>query len=140
MMLPREPNDGLLLVRTDYSDEDAWHRTLEAATAVYPDDDWRMGALLRPVQAAELSALAAGDIVQFQREGYLSAVAVADAQTMRDGTIMFLDLNEFSEQVGRTFRAIPQEVEPITVNLSLANMDFRDFADSADADGTFRGF
>lgn len=99
-----------------------------------------MGALLRPVQAAELSALAAGDIVQLQREGYLSAVGVADAQTMRDGTIMFLDLNEFNEQVGRTFRAIPREVEPITVNLSLANMDFRDFADSADADGIFRGF
>lgn len=27
-MLPREPNDGLLLVRTDYSDEDAWRRAL----------------------------------------------------------------------------------------------------------------
>jgi hypothetical protein len=140
MMLPRDPNVGLLLVRTDYSDEDAWRRALEAATAVYPDDDWRMGAPLRPVESADLNALAAGDIVQLQREGYLSAVAVADAQTMRDGTIMFLDLNEFSEQVGRTFRAIPQEVEPITANLYLANMDFRDFADSADADGTFRGF
>ncbi|MBB1512749.1 hypothetical protein H5399_09050 [Tessaracoccus sp. MC1627] len=60
-------------------------------------------------------------------------------QTTRDGTISFLDLHEFGEEVGRTFRAIPQEIEPITANLSIANMDFSDFADYADADGIFRG-
>lgn len=92
------------------------------------------------MEAPELSALTSNDIVQLPRQGYLSAIAVADEQTMQDGTISFLDLNEFGEDVGRTFRAIPQEVEPITANLSIANMDFSDFADNADADGIFRGF
>lgn len=41
---------------------------------------------------------------------------------------------------GRTFRIIPSEMWGIENNLSIANMDFRDFADSADADGVFRGF
>lgn len=89
------------------------------------------------MEAPELSALTPDDIVKLPREGYLSAMALADEQTMRDGSILFLNVNEFSEEVGRTFRAIPQRVEPITVNLSLANMDF---ADSADTDGIFQGF
>ena len=123
MRLPDGPDLGLLLIRTDYSSQDAWHRALGAATTIYPGDDWRNGALLTPVEAPELSA-----------------VAVADEQSMRDDTILFLDLNEFGGEIGRTFRAIPREIEPITANLSLANMDFSDFADNADADGIFRGF
>jgi hypothetical protein len=45
--------------------------------------------------------------------------------------------NELNEQVGRMFRSIPSEVEPIVVNLSLANMDFAEFADNTDPDGSF---
>jgi hypothetical protein len=42
--------------------------------------------------------------------------------------------------LGRTFRSIPSEVEPIVANLSLANMNFAEFADNADREGIFRGF
>jgi hypothetical protein len=65
---------------------------------------------------------------------------VADAQTMRDQTVLFVDFNELNERVGRTFRSIPSEVEPIVANLSLANMGFAEFADNTDPDGIFRGF
>jgi hypothetical protein len=41
---------------------------------------------------------------------------------------------------GEHFRAVPSAVQSIENNLSLANMDWRDFADSVDADGVFRGF
>ena len=74
------------------------------------------------------------------REGYVGQIAVADAQTMRDQTVLLVDFNELGEQVGRTFRSIPSEVEPIVANLSLANMDFAEFADNTDPDGIFRGF
>lgn len=100
MRLPDGPDLGFLLIRTDYSDHDSWRRALEAATAIYPGDDWRSGALLTPVEAPELSALTSSGIVQLPREGFLSAVAAADERTMRDGTISFLDLNEFGEEVG----------------------------------------
>ena len=36
MRLPDGPDLGLLLVRTNYSDQDAWRRALEAATASTP--------------------------------------------------------------------------------------------------------
>ena len=50
---------------------------------------------------------------------------------------MVMDL--YTER-GRAFRVIPSEIEGVENNLSLANMDFGEFADSADRDGIFRGF
>ena len=141
VILPAAPDLGLVLVRTDYSDDRAWHAALSAATAVYVTDDFeRMGALLRPVESSALSNLMPEELAALAREGYLSQIAVADAQTMRDQTVLFVDFNELNGQVGRTFRSIPSEVEPIVANLSLANMDFAEFADSTNPDGIFCGF
>lgn len=39
MSLPDGPDLGLLLIRINYSDQDAWRNALAAATAVYPADD-----------------------------------------------------------------------------------------------------
>jgi hypothetical protein len=141
VILPAAPDLGLLLVRTDYSDDRAWHAALSAATAIYDVDDFeRAGALLRPVESSVLSNLTPEELAALAREDYLSQIAVADAQTMRDQTVLFVDLNELNGQVGRTFRSIPSEVEPIVANLSLANMDFAEFADNANPDGIFCGF
>ncbi|WP_141580176.1 hypothetical protein [Actinomadura sp. WMMA1423] len=41
---------------------------------------------------------------------------------------------------GRTFRVPPRWYREVSANLSIANLDFDDFADSADQVGTFRGF
>jgi hypothetical protein len=41
---------------------------------------------------------------------------------------------------GRTLRVIPSEMWGVENNLSLANMDFEEFADAVDKDGVFRGF
>jgi len=140
MLLPEPADMYILLVRTDYSDDSAWQAAVNAATAVYDVGDFeRLGASMQLVEAPELEGLTPPDLVLLPRDGYLSQLAVADARTMRDLTILFVDLNEYNEQVGRTFRAVPQEVEPITANLAIANMDFFEFADSADSDGVFRG-
>ena len=140
-MLPKAPDLGLLLVRTDYSDDAAWQAALSAATAVHDADDFgRMGARLQPVESPELEHLTPQDLTRLRREDYLGELAVADTRTMQDQTVLFIDLNEFNQQVGRTFRSVPQEVEPIVANLSISNMDFFEFADRADADGVFRGF
>ena len=141
VILPTVPNLGLLLVRTDYLDNRAWHAALSAATAVYEMDDFeRMDALLRPVESPALANLTPEELVALEREGYLSQIAVADAQTMRDQTGLFVDFNELHGQAGRTFRSIPSEVEPIIANLSIANMDFAEFADNTNSDGIFCGF
>ena len=130
-----------LLLRTDYSDDLAWQAAVNVATAVDDAGDFdRVGASLQPVESPELAGLTAADLVRLPREGYLSHLAVADARTMNDLTVLFVDLNEYNEEVGRSFRAVPQEVEPITANLTIANMDFFELADAADPEGVFRGF
>ena len=135
------PDLGLLFVRADYSDNLAWQAALSAATAVCDMDDFeRMGALLRPVESPALSNLTPEELIALAREGHLSQIAVADPQTMRDQTVLLVDFNELNGQVGRTFRSIPPEVEPIVANLSLANMDFAEFAGNTNPDGIFCGF
>lgn len=51
--------------------------------------------------------------------------------------LLILDLYDGS---GREFRAIPSQIQSIENNLSIANMDFEEFAESVDEDGVFRGF
>ena len=51
--------------------------------------------------------------------------------------ILVVDLGT---EPGRTFRVIPSEMWAVENNLSIANMDFAEFADSTDQDGIFRGF
>jgi hypothetical protein len=51
--------------------------------------------------------------------------------------ILVVDLYD---ERGRTFRALPNQIQGIENNLSIANMDWEDFAESVDEDGIFRGF
>jgi len=54
-----------------------------------------------------------------------------------DFPILVMDL---CHERGRTFRAVPSEIQGIENNLSIANMDFFEFADNVHEDGVFRGF
>jgi hypothetical protein len=66
-------------------------------------------------------------------------VFLVDGRTINDPEhpIVVVDLYE---DPGRSFRVIPSEMWVVENNLSLANMDFQEFAESADRDGVFRGF
>jgi hypothetical protein len=59
------------------------------------------------------------------------------ALTPPDHPILVVDLHT---EPGRTFRVIPSEMGGVENNLSLANMDFEEFAESVDEEGIFRGF
>lgn len=50
------------------------------------------------------------------------------ALTDPESPILVVDL---SHEPGRTFRVIPGEIWGVENNLSIANMDFEEFADSA---------
>jgi hypothetical protein len=74
--LPNAPDLGLLLVRTDYSNDRAWHDALAVATAIYEADPFeRLGAVLQPVESPELSSLTPEKLVALAREDYLSDIA-----------------------------------------------------------------
>lgn len=59
------------------------------------------------------------------------------ATSLPDHSLLIVDLYERS---GREFRAAPSQIQGIENNLSIANIDFEEFAESVDESGVFRGF
>ena len=47
---------------------------------------------------------------------------------------------DLTREPGRTFRVPPRWDADVSANLTIANMDFAEFADAADESGTYRGF
>jgi hypothetical protein len=70
--------------------------------------------------------------------GHHAIFFVADTTTMvhRDHPILCIDLRASRQP----FRVIPGELWAVENNLSLANMDYEEFAEAVDAEGIFRGF
>jgi hypothetical protein len=71
-------------------------------------------------------------------KGHYAIFFVADTTTMehRDRPILCINLLASLQP----FRVIPSKFWSVENNLSLANMDYEEFADAVDAEGIFRGF
>lgn len=59
-----------------------------------------------------------------------------ESMTKPDHPVLVVDV---SVRRGRTFRAVPCQIQVIESNLSIANCDWEDFADHVEDDGVFRG-
>jgi Domain of unknown function (DUF6924) len=132
--LPKTKN--ALVLRVDFSDEAAWESIRTAI--LEPVGEFR--AYVEFVSDPAFSGIGVHDLLTLQAESsYRSFMFVVDqmALTHPDHPILVLDL---LSEPGRTFRVVPSEMWGVENNLSLANMDFAEFADSVDPDGIFRGF
>jgi hypothetical protein len=130
------PSDLALVVRTDFSDDGIWRAVCAAIEA--PVGEFR--AHVEFVSDAALAGVAPDQLLTIgQRGRHRTFMFVADEATVADPErpILVLDLRA---EPGRTFRVIPSEMWGVENNLSLANMDFAEFADNVDDDGVFRGF
>lgn len=130
-----ETTDALVL-RTDFSDAAAWKSVCAAirnpvtqflATVEFVSDPAFDG--IPEDQLPSLIAEASNRTFMF----------VVDRTTLSQPEHPILVMDLYTEP-GRTFRVIPSEMWSIENNLSIANMDFDEFAESADEDGVFRGF
>jgi uncharacterized small protein (DUF1192 family) len=139
------PEDGSLLIRTDFSDDDVWRVVCEAACAPTNPDGFE--AYFGFVDDRQLDGATVEALLDVVDQGYFF---VADTRTITDPEHPILVVNnddpfddddpEFTLPRGATFRVVPSEAWGPENNLSLANMDFEDFANSTDDDGVFRGF
>jgi len=125
------------VLRTDFSDEACW-RSICAEVLAETADGFR--AYVDVVEDRAFDGFGTDDVLATvgddYRWGYL---VVGDRVTMTQAEHPFLVLDLLDER-GRSFRALPREIQAIENNLSIANMDFSEFADSAGSDGVFRGF
>ena len=127
------------LVRLDYTDDTTW-QTVAAAVQRPTEDDFRADVTLVEDQAlASYDEEALLDLIPDDAE---HAIVIAfDRRTVVEPDHPLLVLNCYAEEGESTsFRAVPAAVQSVENNLSLANMDFDDFAESVDSDGVFRGF
>jgi hypothetical protein len=125
-----------LVLRTDFSNDSAWQ--LVCAEVQAPVDEFR--AFVECVSDPAFAGVTPAELASLQPErSEHSFVFIVDGITLSspEHPIVVVDL---IEEPGRWFRVVPREAWAVQNNLSLANMDFVDFADCVDADGVFRGF
>lgn len=138
------PSGVSLLIRTDFSDDDAWRAVCEEACASDSDE---FEAVLEFVDDRQLDGA--------PLEALLAAVSakyffVADNRTIADPEHPILlvknedpwddDNPGFTLPRGATFRVAASHTAAPENNLYLSNMDFEEFANATDDDGVFRGF
>lgn len=135
-MKPLPETENSLVLRTDFSDNAAWESICAAIRQPVGEFRAYVDCLSDPafenITVEQLVTVAS----QSPYQGFVFVVDQV-ALTHRDSPILVVDLNR---EPGRTFRVIPREMWGVENNLSLANMDFVDFAESVDDDGIFRGF
>ncbi|ARF81309.1 hypothetical protein GCM10010502_00450 [Kitasatospora aureofaciens] len=138
MPLP-QPDDDLtsLVLRTDFGDDEAWdalRTALDAADeythATYVSDLRFAGVSVRTLLDEEAAA---------DEDDRVIHLFLADPTAMEgpEHPLLAVDL---ADEPGRTFRVPARWFPDVSANLSIANMDFAEFADAADRSGTFRGF
>lgn len=156
-MLPR--SEIAWFVRTDFSDDAAWQAICAEIRELPPEDkagfaefaelnaaigqsmhveDFQAEVLL--VDSREYAGLTVGQLLEcVPKDSGQTFLFIVDAKTVShaDHPILVVDLYD---QPGRTFRTLPTHIQKIENNLSLANMDWEDFADEVAEDGIFRGF
>ncbi len=144
--MPSIPHtENAAVIRTDFTDDSAWESLCEAVIkpVAYP-----FGKFENYEFRASVDFLDDRRFEAFRVEELLSSIPrdyphtflfVVDHMALShpDQPILAVDLDA---EPGRTFRVIPSEMWSVENNLSIANMDFAEFADAVDRDGIFRGF
>ena len=129
-----------LVIRTDFENEQAWAAICERIRAPVHERSYTFYAHVDFLDDTEFRNLTLEDLLALLPSGYgHSFLFVVDsvAADHREHPILVVDVGESR---GRSFRAIPSQVQGIENNLSTANMDFEEFAQAVDSDGIFRGF
>jgi hypothetical protein len=135
-MKPIPDTDNALVLRTDFSDVAAWEAICAAIRKPVGAFQAYVEFVSDPTYDGLTTAQALALIPNASNRAFLFIVD-RRALLPPDYPILVLDL--YTEP-GRTFRVVPAEMWGVENNLSIANMDFAEFADAVDDDGIFRGF
>ncbi|MFF3574620.1 DUF6924 domain-containing protein [Nocardia jiangxiensis] len=132
------------IVRTDFSDDDAWERAWRDITRLrkYWDDEVVLDGTL--VALPEFDGWTGADLATMLSEVDMHAVVLTvDAVTLAspEHPVLVTELDpEPAEKQDepRSFRATPHALLDAVLQLSIANFDWEDFSESVDEDGILR--
>jgi hypothetical protein len=134
-MKPLPTSSDAIVLRTSFSDPATWAMVRAAIAA--PVDGFF--AYVQFVDDAAYANITKEQVMALFRDRSNDGfVIVADdaTMTMAEHPLLIVDL---ATEPGREFRAVPKAVQAIENNLSITNLDFREFAEAVDPDGVFRG-
>ncbi|MEV4279943.1 DUF6924 domain-containing protein [Actinoplanes xinjiangensis] len=130
------------VLRADFADDAVWERIREK---IMEPTEEGFGADVDFVEDLALTGLNEMAIVAGYQRSYphdyrhpVLFVVDTIATSTPEHPVLVVNLNAGVD--AQPFRALPRQVQSIQNNLSLANMDYVEFATAADADGIFRGF
>jgi hypothetical protein len=130
------------VVRADFSDDGLWEQLKDEI--VSPTEEGFVAGVEfvehRALTGLSETAIVAGYPRAYPRQYRHPIVLVVDTVTVSlpERPLLVVNLND-GDETG-PFRTLPRQVQAIENNLSIANMDFFEFARSAGPDGVFRGF
>lgn len=129
-----------LVIRTEFHLDREWKQICAAVRAPVQSAGDRCYAHVDFLDDSTFQGLSKDALLVLVPESYKHSVLfIVDEATVShpEHPILAVDLRA---EKGRSFRAIPSAIQSIENNLSIANMDFFEFANPADKDGVFRGF
>lgn len=129
-----------LVVRTEFGHEREWKKICAGVRAPVQMAGDQFYAHVDFLDDSAFQGLSKDALMALVPESYKHSVLfIVDEATVShpEHPILAVDLRA---EKGRSFRAIPSAIQSIENNLSIANMDFFEFANAADKDGVFRGF
>ena len=136
-MVDLTQSEESLVIRADFTDDSIWNVLKAAITQ--EDPAFGFQANVEFVEDRKYSGLTADRVLEIFPEGSNQTfVFLADSETISNPEHPVLCIDLFDER-GRTFRVVPSQMWSVENNLSIANMDFAEFADIVDADGVLRG-
>ncbi|MFB9840038.1 DUF6924 domain-containing protein, partial [Actinoallomurus acaciae] len=116
------------LLRTDFTDDDAWQALLDEI-----GDDW-----VTVVEDPGHQSLAVPALLALVPDGSRYPVLVVADEVTFSSAERSLLLIDVSEEPGRTFRAVPDAYRSAIANLSIQNQSFDDYLRSAGDSGVYR--
>lgn len=136
VILPQPRVDTSLVLRTDFSDDQAWEELKAAISA--EDEHGEATFVSDPVyDGVTVESLIDADVAA-DDEAKVCHVFVADTVAIKGGGHALLVVDLFSPPYERV-RVAPAGFAEVSANLTIANLDVADFADESDPDWVFRG-
>lgn len=143
------------VIRTDFADESQWAAVKAQISAPQKDIAGEFVAYVKFVSDEKDRGKEAGDIVTSLPDTYphkFCFIVDRECLSNKEHPVLVVgfypsDGKSFDRLPSKTpaadiktFRSLPSQIQGIENNLSIANMDFEDFAGNVDKDGVFRGF
>jgi len=120
-----------LLIRTDFSDNDAWEILKQKILS--PDNEY--DAVVTFIDEKKFENLLLSQLLHFDSEQ--DFIFIADSISI-SGESLVLCIS-LAENYGKNFRIVPSQILSVSNNLFIVNAEFNEYAESVDFNGVYRG-